>query len=86
NNFPVSDWLELYIQYIRLKALSLSYNFKEYVLPIWDWISNATLFVSGVNLFAIGPSVKYSDPEATSFDSYTYPMMRTLSVGFQLGF
>ncbi len=86
NNFAGSDWWAQDIQYFRLKSLSLSYNFKEYVLRKWDWISNATLFVSGVNLFAVGPSVKYSDPEATSFDSYTYPMMRTLSVGFQLGF
>ncbi len=86
NNFAGSDWWAQDIQYFRLKSVTLSYNFKEYVLRRCNWITNATLFVSGVNLFAIGPSVKYSDPEAGSFDGYNYPMTRTYSVGFQLGF
>lgn len=86
NNFAGSDWWAQDIHYFRLKSLSLSYNFKDYLLRRCNWIANATIFVSGVNLFAIGPSVKYSDPEATTFDSYNYPMMRTYSVGLQLGF
>lgn len=86
NNFAGSDWWAQDTHYFRLKSMSLAYNFKEYVLRRCNWITNATLFVSGVNLFAVGPSVKYSDPEASSFDGYSYPMTRTYSVGFQLGF
>ena len=86
NNYATSDFWARNTNYVRLKSLTLSYDFKYSVLKRVPWITNLTLFASGVNLFAIGPSVKYGDPEASNFDGYAYPMMRTYSMGFQIGF
>lgn len=86
NNYAGSDFWARDAHYFRLKSLTIAYDFKYAVLKKQAWIRNLTIFASGVNLFAVGPSVKYSDPEAGNFDGYAYPMMRTYSVGFQLGF
>lgn len=86
NNYNGSDFWARDANYIRLKSLTLSYDFKHAILKKEAWLRNLTIFASGVNLFAIGPSVKYADPEAGNFDGYAYPMMRTYSIGFQLGF
>lgn len=86
NNYEASDFWARAANYIRLKSLTVSYDFKHSILRKEAWLRNLTIFASGVNLFAIGPSVKYSDPESGNFDNYAYPMMRTYSLGFQLGF
>lgn len=86
NNYASSDFWARDSHYVRLKSLSIAYDFKYFVLDKQSWLRNLTVFASGVNLFAFGPSVKYGDPEAGNFDGYTYPMMRTYSAGFQLGF
>lgn len=86
NNYASSDFWARNANYIRLKSLTIAYDFKHSALKKEAWLRNLTIFASGVNLFAIGPSVKYADPESGNFDNYAYPMMRTYSVGFQLGF
>lgn len=86
NNYASSDFWSVKSHYVRLKSLTVSYNFKYSLLRNVNWLQNLTVFASGVNLLAIGPSVKYGDPEANNFDGYSYPMMRTYSIGFQLGF
>lgn len=86
NNYASSDFWARNSSYVRLKSLTIAYDFKTVLLRKQDWLQNLTFFVSGVNLAAFGPTVKYGDPEANSFDGYAYPMMRTYSTGFQLGF
>lgn len=86
NNYQTSDFWARNTNYVRLKSLTISYDLKYSLLKRLDWLNNLTLFASGVNLFAIGPSIKYGDPEASNFDGYAYPMMRTYSFGFQVGF
>ena len=86
NNYVDSDFWARNSNYVRLKSLTVSYDLKYAALRSLSWLQNLTVFASGVNLFAIGPSVKYADPEASNFDGYAYPMMRTYSLGFQLGF
>lgn len=86
NNYVGSDFWARNSNYVRLKTLTLSYDFKYSLLKNTSWLNNLSLFISGVNLFAVGPSVKYGDPEANNFDGYSYPMMRTYSFGFQVGF
>jgi len=86
NNYASSDFWARNSTYVRLKSVTISYDFKHAILNKQNWIRNLSVFVSGMNLFAFGPSVKYGDPEANSFDGYAYPMMRTYSTGFQLGF
>ncbi|MCX2452545.1 SusC/RagA family TonB-linked outer membrane protein [Pedobacter sp. PLR] len=86
NNYASSDFWARKSNYIRLKSVTLSYDFKHALLDQQNWLRNLTIFASGVNLFATGPTVKYGDPEANSFEGYGYPMMKTYSAGFQLGF
>jgi len=86
NNYASSDFWARNSNYVRLKSLTLSYDFKYSMLSKQQWLHNLSVFVSGVNLLAVGPSVKYGDPEANNFDGYSYPMMKTYSAGFQLGF
>ena len=86
NNYASSDFWARDAQYIRLKSLTIAYDFKHALLKKENWVKELSVFASGVNLFAIGPSVKYADPEASNFDGYAYPMMRTISFGLQLGF
>lgn len=86
NNYASSDFWAVNSTYVRLKSLTISYDFKQSLLRRIDWVKNFTVFASGVNLLAFGPSVKYGDPEANNFDGYSYPMMRTYSIGFQIGF
>lgn len=86
NNYATSDFWARDSYYVRLKSLTLSYDFKYAILNKQNWLRNLTIYTSGVNLFAVGPTVKYSDPEANNFDGYTYPMMRTYSFGLLLGF
>ncbi|MBB2949566.1 TonB-dependent receptor [Sphingobacterium sp. JUb56] len=86
NNYASSDFWARKSNYVRLKSLTVSYDFKYAALLKQEWLRNLSVYASGVNLFAVGPSVKYGDPEANNFDGYTYPMMRTYSFGFQLGF
>ena len=86
NNYAGSDFWAKDAQYIRLKSMTIAYDLTASLLKKEKWLKDLTVFVSGVNLFALGPSVKYSDPEASNFDGYAYPMMRTYSFGFQIGF
>lgn len=86
NNYASSDFWARKTHYVRLKSLTLAYDFKNSLLSNQTWLNNMTLFVSGINLLAFGPSVSYGDPESNNFDGYSYPMMRTYSAGFQIGF
>lgn len=86
NNYAGSDFWAVDAHYVRLKSLTISYDLKSSLFKKEAWLKSFSVFASGVNLFAIGPSVKYGDPEASNFDGYAYPMMRTYSFGFQLGF
>ncbi|WP_316753180.1 SusC/RagA family TonB-linked outer membrane protein [Pedobacter gandavensis] len=90
NNYASSDFWARKSNYVRLKSVTLSYDFKHALLNKQNWLRNLTVFASGVNLFAVGPSVKYGDPESgkdgVNFEGYSYPMMKTYSAGFQLGF
>ncbi len=86
NNYASSDFWARKSNYVRLKSVTISYDFKHSILDKQNWLRNLTIFASGINLFAVGPSVKYSDPEENNFDGYYYPKMRTYSAGFQLGF
>lgn len=86
NNYASSDFWAVNTRYVRLKSLTIAYDLKESLLAKAKWIQHLSVFASGINLFAIGPSTKYADPEAGTLDGYAYPMMRTYSVGFQVEF
>ncbi len=66
--------------FIRLKNVSLSYNLQH---VIGHKFAQARIFVQGQNLYTIA-KYKGFDPETQSLTAL--PQLRTLTVGFQLGF
>ena len=72
--------------YCRLKNLTIGWNLPK------RWISkafltNATVYVSGENLFYISKIKGPYDPEAvTGNGAMVYPFMRTYSIGVNLTF
>lgn len=85
NNARVSDRFIEDGSYIRLKNISLSYNFpKEIVKNIF---TSAKIYFAAQNVFTI---TDYSgfDPEVSvnGIDNNVYPVTRTFSLGLNLGF
>ena len=78
--------------YARLKNLSITYNFKYKLLKHVNWLSAASVSLTGTNLFTICPSLKYGDPETgpindtATVQTAAYPTTRTFSVMVNLGF
>lgn len=88
-----------YIQnaaFVRLKNVQIDYTFKK------QWVNNIGLqglnvYLSGENLFTYTPLHKYApnfDPEGLSYDTdfastadgYTYPMLKSITMGINITF
>jgi hypothetical protein len=68
--------------FLRLKNINLSYSLAPGLLRKAG-ITSTQIFAGGTNLFCIR-SFKLYDPEVYSFGSY--PIMKSISVGFNLQF
>jgi hypothetical protein len=86
---PVSDRFIEDGSFIRLKNVSLGYNFKNII-----GLKNARLYISANNLVTITDYSGY-DPEVNTFggsntsigiDNLVYPVARTFLAGLQVGF
>lgn len=87
NNYQNSDWWLINGAYLRLKSLSLSYDFKYMLLKRLGWIRACRLSLSGTNLITISKANKYLiDPEDSSTNHYGYPNERTYSIALNIGF
>ena len=87
NNYETSDHYLVSAGYVRLKSLSLSYDFKYKLLKNVNWISSCRLSLSGTNLLTISKTTKYFlDPENASNRHLDYPVERTYSIGVNIGF
>lgn len=87
NNNIGSDFWMKDAWYVRLKSLSLSYDFKNFFLKDHKGISNCVLSFSGTNLFTISPITKfYLDPETSSSNNYGYPVGKTFNIGLRTTF
>jgi hypothetical protein len=85
---------DLYIEdgsYLKIRHLNLAYK-----LPVnqVSWIRNATVYISGENLFTFTKYPWY-DPEVSAFpggdlrlgvDNRGYPQVRIFAIGFKIGF
>lgn len=71
--------------FLRLKNLSLAYDFKHKLLKDVKWLSTCQLNVTGSNLFTISGVSNYWDPETTNTNG-GYPTSRIYSLGVTLGF
>lgn len=75
--------------YLRLKNLNIAYSFPKRMLEKIG-ISSAKIYLRGNNLFTWAPGYPLGDPEASDGGSQVtngyYPMTRTFTFGFQVGF
>lgn len=85
NNQEKSSFWVKNASFLRLKNLSLAYDFKYKLLKNANWLSMCKVNVTGANLFTISGVSDYFDPETTSTNG-GYPVQRVYSVGVTVGF
>lgn len=75
--------------YIRLKSVNLSYTLPKKIVSKM-YLDKFSVFLKGSNIFTWSPNYPLADPEASdSGDRLVYgyyPMMRSFSMGIQIGF
>lgn len=87
NNYVSTDFWYVNAAYIRLKTISLGYDFKEVLLKKVSWLSRCTISLTGYNLLTFSPSKKYGmDPEIGEGNLYNYPTSKSYSISINLGF
>lgn len=87
NNYQTSDFWLVNAAYLRLKTLSIGYDFKHKLLKNVSWLSKCSLSLAGYNLLTFSPAKKYGmDPEIGDGSLYTYPISRVYSISLNLGF
>lgn len=85
NNQEKSSFWFKNASFLRLKNLSLAYDFKYKLLKSANWLSMCKVSLTGSNLFTISGVSEYFDPETTSTNG-GYPVQRVYSVGVTVGF
>lgn len=83
-NYADSDLWEKDAKYLRLKTISVSYDF---INPVFKRIGMTKFEVtlSGYNLFTLTP-YKWGDPETRASSAPSYPLQRTYTVSLNVGF
>lgn len=85
NNAESSTFWIKNASFLRLKNLSLEYDFKYKLLKNVKWLNMCKVNVTGSNLFTISGVKDYWDPEAASTGG-GYPVQRVYSLGVTVGF
>ena len=87
NNFVGTDFWLVDAHYLRLKNLSVGYDFKRSLLRNVGWLTKCNLSLAGYNLLTFSPAKKWGfDPESGSGSGYTYPISRVYTVSLNIGF
>lgn len=87
NNFVRTNFWLVDAKYIRLKNLTVGYDFKHKLLKTTNWLSKCYLSVTGYNLLTFSPAKKWGfDPESGAGSGYTYPVARIWTVSLNIGF
>ena len=83
-NYAGSDLWEKDAKYLRLKTISVSYDF---INPTFKKIgmNKCEVTLSGYNLFTLTP-YKWGDPETRASNSPSYPLQRTYTISLNVGF
>ncbi len=84
NNTVTSTWWQKDVSFLRLKQLSVSYNFPARLLEK-TFLKEASIYVMGTNLFTFS-KFKLWDPELNTNNGSSYPNARTVSVGLSFKF
>ncbi len=81
-----SDFFLINAWYVRLKALSVSYDFKT-LFPQIQKVSELSVILSGTNLVTFSPTMKYDlDPEVEANSSHQMRQPpRVFSLGLRIG-
>ena len=87
-NYQASSWSVEDGSYIRLKSVTLGYNFPQTMLAKTKVIEAARIYVTGSDLWEYSKITDGWDPEASMEVSGTgrYPFVRTVTVGVNLTF
>nr|WP_262497835.1 TonB-dependent receptor [Parabacteroides pacaensis] len=84
NNNRASTWWLHNMSMLRLKNVELGYSFsKEKLLP--SFIKSARIFIAGSNLLQFS-NFDMWDPEVDTSNGLRYPIMKSVSVGFDINF
>lgn len=83
-NYAGSDLYEKDAKYLRLKTLSIGYDFNNAWLKSIG-LTKCELTLSGYNLLTLTP-YKWGDPETTASSAPSYPLQRTYTIGLNIGF
>lgn len=87
NNFVGTDFWLVDCHYIRLKNLTIGYDFKHKLLRKVEWLSKCNISLTGYNLLTFSPAKKWGlDPESPSSNGYDYPVSRVYTVSLNIGF
>lgn len=83
-NYAGSDLWEKDAKYLRLKTISLSYDF---INPTFKKIgmNKCEVTLSGYNLLTFTP-YKWGDPETRASNAPSYPLQRTYTISLNVGF
>lgn len=83
-NYIDSDLWEKDAKYLRLKTISLTYDF---INPAFRKIgmTRCEVSLSGYNLFTLTP-YKWGDPETRASNAPSYPLQRTYTISLNVGF
>lgn len=83
-NYAGSDLWEKDAKYLRLKTVSLSYDF---INPTFKKIgmNKCEVTLSGYNLLTFTP-YKWGDPETRASNAPSYPLQRTYTISLNVGF
>lgn len=85
NNQAASTFWVKNASFLRLKNLTLEYDFKYKLLRRVKWLNTCRANITGTNLFTISDVMDYFDPETAS-TSGGYPVQRVYSLGVTIGF
>lgn len=83
-NYAASNLWEKDAKYLRLKTVSVSYDF---INPAFKKIgmTKCEVTLSGYNLLTFTP-YKWGDPETTASSAPSYPLQRTYTISLNVGF
>ena len=84
-NYATSDLWEKDASYLRIKTVSLGYDFHSNWMKSHLGITKCELTLSGYNLLTFTP-YKWGDPETTASSSPSYPLQRTYTASLNIGF
>ncbi len=87
NNYGSSDFWLINTGYLRLKTLSIGYDFKHKLLKRVAWMNKCNVSLNGYNLLTFSKANKFDiDPEIGDGNLYTYPDSRVYSISVNVGF